>query len=78
MVYAGFLEGDLPGLKSTLMIGNNAALKGGNTRSKKDVLGILQLAVRAGVKSWVEIMPMKCVDAIEGVERGEQRDRIVL
>jgi hypothetical protein len=31
------------------------------------------------VECWVEVMPMmKCVDAIEMVERGEQRYRAVL
>jgi alcohol dehydrogenase (NADP+) len=46
MVYAGILEGDLPSLKLTLMIGNNAALRRSNTGSKKEVLRMLQLAVR--------------------------------
>jgi alcohol dehydrogenase (NADP+) len=46
MVYGGILEGDLPSLKLTLMIGNNAALRRSNTGSKKEVLGMLQLAVR--------------------------------
>jgi alcohol dehydrogenase (NADP+) len=46
MVYVGILEGDLPSLKLTLMIGNNAALRRSNTGSKKEVLRMLQLAVR--------------------------------
>jgi alcohol dehydrogenase (NADP+) len=46
MVYVGILEGDLPSLKLTLMIGNNAALRRSNTGSKKELLRMLQLAVR--------------------------------
>lgn len=79
MVYVGIPEGDLPALPPTLMIGNNSALRGSNMGSKKEVLKMLELAVKAGVASWIEVMPMtKCVEAIERVERGEQRYRIVL
>jgi len=39
---------------------------------------MLELAVKAGVESWIEVMPIaKCVDTIKRVERGEQRYRVV-
>jgi alcohol dehydrogenase (NADP+) len=73
MVYVGIPEVSLLVLPPTLMVGNNSALKGSNTGSKKEVLRMLELAVRAGVESWIAVMPMtKCVDAIERVERGAE------
>jgi hypothetical protein len=42
-------EDELPALPPTLMIGNNSALRGNNTGSKK----VLELAVKAGVESWI-------------------------
>lgn len=79
LIYVGIPEGRLPALPPTLMIGNNSALRGSNTGSKKEALAMLELAAKAGVKSWIELMPMdKCVEALEKVENGDARYRIVL
>lgn len=51
MVYMDIPEGDLPTLPPTLMIGNNSVLRGNNTGRKKEVLSMLELAVKADVKS---------------------------
>ena len=79
MVHVGIPEGELEALPPTLMIGNNSASRGGNAGSKKEVVRLLELAVKAGVESWIETMPMtKYIDAVERVERGEQRYRLCL
>lgn len=79
LVYVGIPETALPSLPPTLMIGNNSALRGSNTGSKKEVLQMLELATKSNIKTWIEVMPMtKCIEAIEKVERGDQRYRIVL
>jgi alcohol dehydrogenase (NADP+) len=79
MIYVGIPESALPPLPPTLMIGNNSALRGSNTGSKKEVIEMLKLAADQGIKSWVEELPMeKCVEAIEKLTRGEARYRIVL
>lgn len=79
MVYVSIPAGNLPTLPPTLMIGSNSALRGSNIGSKKKVLEMLELAVKAKVENWIEIMPMaECVDAIERVEKGEHRYRVVL
>lgn len=79
LVYVGIPESALPAIPPSLMIGNNSALRGSNTGSKKEVSQMLELVTKADVKSWIEILPMdKCAEAIEKVERGDQRYRIVL
>lgn len=79
MIYVGIPEGALPPLPPSLMIGNNSALRGSNTGSKKEVLEMLNLAADQGIESWVEEFPMdKCVDAIEKLSSGEARYRLVL
>ena len=79
LVYVGIPESDLPSLPPTLMIGNNSALRGSNTGSRKEVLEMLDLAVKTDVRSWIETLPMsRCQDAIEKQEAGQSRYRIVL
>lgn len=40
---------------------------------------MLKLAADQGIKSWVEEVPMeKCIEAVEKLERGEARYRLVL
>lgn len=79
MIYGGIPESALPPLPPGLMIGNNSALRGSNTGSKKEVLEMLKLAADQGIKSWVEEVPMeKCIEAVEKLERGGARYRLVL
>lgn len=79
LVYVGIPEAALPSLPPTLMIGNNSALRGSNTGSRKEVLEMLDLAVKSDVRSWIETMPMSmCQDAIKKMQAGQSRYRIVL
>lgn len=79
MVYVGIPEGDLPPLPPTLMIGNNSALRGSNTGSRKDVLEMMDLVISKGIKGWVEEIPMsQCSTAIQRQLKGESRYRFVL
>jgi alcohol dehydrogenase (NADP+) len=79
LVYVGIPEGNLPTLAPGVMIGNGSALRGSNTGSRKEVLEMLKLVEKKGIRSWVEVMEIgKCVEAIERMEKGEARYRIVL
>ncbi|OBT64954.1 hypothetical protein VE03_05627 [Pseudogymnoascus sp. 23342-1-I1] len=79
MIYVGIPESALPPLPPGLMIGNNSALRGSNTGSKKEVLEMLKLAADQEIKSWVEEVPMEnCIEAVEKLECGEARYRLVL
>ena len=79
LVYVGIPECNLPSLPPPLMIGNNSALRGSNTGSKKEVLELLDLVASKGIKSWVETIPMsQCSDAIRRQLNGESRYRFVL
>jgi alcohol dehydrogenase (NADP+) len=61
------------------MIGTNTALRGLNTRSKKEILAMLDLVASKGIKSWVEEIPMsECLCAVEKLHSGEARYRYVL
>ena len=43
------------------------------------MLEMLKLMEKRGIRSWVEVMDIgMCGEAIERMERGEARDRIVL
>ena len=54
-------------------------MRGSNTGSRKEVLEMLKLMEKRGIRSWVEVMDIgMCGEAIERMERGEARDRIVL
>jgi alcohol dehydrogenase (NADP+) len=79
LVYVGIPEGDLPSLAPGVMIGNGSALRGSNTGSRKEVLEMLELVEKSGIRTWVEVLEMeRCREAVEKMERGEARYRIVL
>lgn len=79
LVYVGIPESDLPSLPPTLMIGTNAALRGSNTGSKKEVLQMLELVEKHDIKPWVEVLPMsECAEVVQKQLRGEARYRYVL
>jgi alcohol dehydrogenase (NADP+) len=78
LIYVGIPEGNLPTLALGVMIGNGSALRGSNTGSRKEVLEMLKSVEKRGVRSWVEVMEIgKRVEAIERMEKGEARNRIV-
>lgn len=61
------------------MIGTNTALRGLNTRSKKEILAMLDLVASKGIKSWVKEIPMsECLGAVKKLHSGEAKYRYVL
>jgi alcohol dehydrogenase (NADP+) len=79
LVYVGIPECDLPPLPPTLMVGNNSALRGSNTGSRKDVLEMLDLVVSESIRSWVSVYPMaQCAEVLKKQINGEARYRFVL
>lgn len=79
MIYVGIPEDDLPRLPPPLMIGNNAALRGSNTGSKKEVLEMLDLVVAKGIKSWIQEFPMsQCSAVLAKQANGDSKYRFVL
>jgi D-arabinose 1-dehydrogenase-like Zn-dependent alcohol dehydrogenase len=52
LLYVGIPEGDPPRLAPGVMTRNGSALRGSNTRGRKEVLEILELVERKGIKSW--------------------------
>ena len=78
-VYVGIPEANMPELPYPLMIGNNSAIRGSNTGSRKEVLEMLELVKVKGIKSWVEEFPMsQASDVLKKQMNGESRYRFVL
>ncbi|KAF8153810.1 chaperonin 10-like protein [Crassisporium funariophilum] len=69
----------LPALKSAQMKTNGALLGGSHIGSKKELIAMLDLAVKKGVKSYIQMLPMKDVGkAINNVKDNTVRYRHVL
>ncbi|KAK5754043.1 hypothetical protein LTS12_015897 [Elasticomyces elasticus] len=79
LVYVGIPEHDLAALPPGLMIGNNSALRGSNTGSRKDVLDMLELVKSKRIRSWVSVHPMsQASEVVQKQAKGEARYRFVL
>ncbi|KAF5378571.1 hypothetical protein D9615_007128 [Tricholomella constricta] len=72
-------DDQLPTLRSTQMVSNGALLGGSHIGSKKEVIEMLDLAVKENVKSYIEVLPMKDAGkAVRGVKDNTVRYRHVL
>ena len=79
LVVCGIPEGKLPAIEWADIATSNLAIRGSNVGSKKEVIEMLKMVEEKGVKSWVNVVPMKDVSkAVEGMERGEAHYRYVL
>ncbi|KAK4976742.1 hypothetical protein LTR42_002787 [Elasticomyces elasticus] len=79
LVYVGIPEHDLAALPPGLMIGNNSALRGSNTGSRKDVLEMLELVKSKRTRSWVSVHTMsQASEVVQKQAKGEARYRFVL
>ncbi|KAF9555977.1 GroES-like protein [Agrocybe pediades] len=69
----------LPALKTTDLSGNGALLGGSHIGSKKEAIDMLNLAVKKGVKAYIEMLPMKeAGKALKNVKEDKVRYRHVL
>ncbi|KAI5776898.1 NADPH-dependent medium chain alcohol dehydrogenase [Geopyxis carbonaria] len=79
LVVCGIPEGDLPKIAWGDIATANLAIRGSNVGSKKEVAEMLAMVAEKGVESVVQVLPMsKAKEAVEMMERGEARYRIVL
>ncbi|KAG6918735.1 hypothetical protein DXG01_012220 [Tephrocybe rancida] len=79
LIMVAIPDDKLPPLHSSEMVGNGALLGGSHIGSKKEALEMLDLAVKKGVKSWIELLPMKeAGKAVRGVKDNTVRYRHVL
>ncbi|KAF9464013.1 NADPH-dependent alcohol dehydrogenase [Collybia nuda] len=70
---------DLPSLMSSDLSKNGSFLGGSKIGSKKEALEMLDLAVKKGVKPWIEMLSMKdCGTAVKAVKEGNVHYRHVL
>ncbi|KNZ78567.1 NADP-dependent alcohol dehydrogenase 6 [Termitomyces sp. J132] len=69
----------LPALHTFDIMGNGALLGGSHIGSKKEVIDMLELAVKKGVKSWIEVLDMKdAARAVNAVKNNTVKYRHVL
>ncbi|KAB5588845.1 putative effector protein [Ceratobasidium theobromae] len=69
----------LPQIAAFDIIVNGCNLSGSMIGSKKEALEMLELAAKAKIQPWIEILPMsKVKDAVDGVKEGKPRYRYVL
>ncbi|KAF9464014.1 NADPH-dependent alcohol dehydrogenase [Collybia nuda] len=79
LIMVAMPDESLPSLMSTDLAMNGALLGGSLIGSKKEALSMLDLAVRKGVKPWIDVVPMKdCGKAVRAVKDGKIRYRRVL
>jgi len=75
----GMPEGNLPAIPPVSLVYSNASLRGSNIGSRKEILLMLDLVEKKGVKSWVQIRKMKeGGQTLEDMDRGKGRYRWVL
>ena len=75
----GMPEGNLPAIPPVSLVYSNASLRGSNIGSRKEILEMLDLVDKKGVKSWVQLRKMKeGGKVLEKMEQGKGRYRWVL
>ena len=75
----GMPEGNLPAIPPVSLVYSNAALRGSNIGSRKEILEMLDLVDKRGVKSRVQLRKMKeGGQVLEEMEQGKGRYRWVL
>jgi len=78
-IQVGIPDKPLPALKTLDLAGNGGLLGSTHIGSKKEILEMLQLVKDKGVKTWVEVLPMKeAGKAVERVKNNQVRYRHVL
>ncbi|KAG6844790.1 hypothetical protein H0H87_003719 [Tephrocybe sp. NHM501043] len=79
LIMVAIPDDKLPGIYSSDMVSNGALLGGSHIGSKKEALEMLDLAAKKGVKSWIEVLPMKeAGKAVKNVKNNTVRYRHVL
>lgn len=75
----GMPEGNLPAIPPVSLVYSNASLRGSNIGSRKEILLMLDLVEKEGVKSWVQVRKMKeGGQTLDDMDRGKGRYRWVL
>jgi alcohol dehydrogenase (NADP+) len=75
----GMPEGNLPAVPPVALTYSNASLRGSNIGSRQEILEMLDLVAKKGVKSWVQLRKMKeGGQVLEDMENGKGRYRWVL
>jgi alcohol dehydrogenase (NADP+) len=75
----GMPEGNLPAIPPVSLVYSNASLRGSNIGSRKEILQMLDLVDKNGVKSWVQVRKMREGGRVlEEMEQGKGQYRWVL
>lgn len=75
----GMPEGNLPAIPPVSLVYSNISLRGSNIGSRKEILKMLEVVEKNGVKSWVQLRKMKeGGQALEDMDKGIGRYRWVL
>lgn len=75
----GMPEGNLPAIPPVSLVYSNISLRGSNIGSRKEILQMLDLVAKKGVKSWVQLRKMKeAGEVLEDMDKGKGRYRWVL
>jgi alcohol dehydrogenase (NADP+) len=75
----GMPEGNLPAIPPVSLVYSNISLRGSNIGSRKEILQMLDLVAKKGVKSWVQLRKMEeAGQVLEDMDAGKGRYRWVL
>jgi alcohol dehydrogenase (NADP+) len=75
----GMPEGNLPAIPPVSLVYSNASIRGSNIGSRKEILQMLDVVEKKGVKSWIQLRKMKeGGQVLEDMEKGKGRYRWVL
>jgi alcohol dehydrogenase (NADP+) len=75
----GMPEGTLPAVSPVSLVYSNISLRGSNIGNRKEILQMLDLVDKKGVKSWIQLRKMReAGQVLEEMENGKGRYRWVL
>lgn len=75
----GMPEGNLPAIPPVSLVYSNISLRGSNIGSRKEILQMLDLVAKKGVRSWVQLRKMEeAGQVLEDMDAGKGRYRWVL
>ncbi|CAE6434257.1 unnamed protein product [Rhizoctonia solani] len=79
LINVGAPDTALPPINAMDLFNNGSKLGGSACGTKKEAIQMMELAVKAGVKPWIEVLPMSRIkEAIESMKAGHAKYRYVL
>ncbi|EUC60878.1 Zn-dependent alcohol dehydrogenase family protein [Rhizoctonia solani AG-3 Rhs1AP] len=79
LINVGAPDTKLPQISAFDLLSNGCKIGGSAIGTKKEAIEMLELAVKANVKPWIDVLPMsKVTEAVQSMKAGNARYRFVL